>query len=62
MSKDVHKCQGGDSCHDENHLCKIVIRQEFDRVRVIVKDACFYCKRCGRAACNEENLCRPARI
>ncbi|MDF1526551.1 MAG: hypothetical protein RRA15_04830 [bacterium] len=62
MSKDVHKCKGSDSCHEENHMCKIVIRQEFDRVREIVRDSEYYCKLCGRAAHNEANLCKPARI
>ncbi len=62
MSKDVHTCKGGSDCHEENHLCKIVTRQEFDRVREIVRDAIYYCKKCGRAAHKEDNLCRPARI
>ena len=62
MSKDVYSCKGGSDCHQENHLCRIVVRKEFDRVREIVKDAEYYCKNCGRAAGNEDNLCRPARI
>jgi hypothetical protein len=62
MSKDEHKCKGGKDCHEENHLCKIVIRKEFDRVREIVKDARYYCKNCGRAAYNEANLCKASRI
>ena len=62
MSKDTHSCKGDSDCHEENHLCKIVTRDEFDRVREIVKDVRYYCKRCGRAAHKEENLCRPSRI
>jgi hypothetical protein len=62
MSKDVHKCKGGSDCHQENHLCKIVIRQEFDRVREAVKDAQYYCKHCGRAAHSEASLCKPSKI
>jgi len=62
MSKDVHKCKDGDDSHEKNHMCKIVIRKEFDRVREIVKDARYYCKNCGRAAHEEANLCKPSRI
>jgi hypothetical protein len=62
MSKDIRTCKGGSDCHEENHLCRIVVRKEFDQVRDIVRDAKYYCKKCGRAAHIEENLCRPARI
>ena len=62
MSKDIRTCKGGSDCHEENHLCRIVVRKEFDQDRDIVRDAKYYCKKCGRAAHIEENLCRPARI
>jgi hypothetical protein len=62
MSKDIRNCKGGTDCHEENNLSRIVIRKEFDRVKEIVRDAKYYCKKCGRAAHSEGNLCRPARI
>ncbi len=62
MSKEIRNCKGDSDCHEKNHLCRIVILEEFDRVREIVRDAKYYCKKCGRAARNEDNLCRPARI
>jgi hypothetical protein len=62
MTKAVTKCKGGDNCHEANHLCRIVIQGDFGRVKEIVRDAQFYCKKCGRAARLEENLCDPSRI
>ena len=62
MSKAVHQCKGGANCHEDNHLCRIVIQKDFERVREIVRDAQYYCKNCGRAARHEENLCQPASI
>ncbi len=58
----VHKCHSAQQHHDENHLCRVVVRQDMERVRKIVKDARFFCKNCGRAANAEENLCNPAKI
>lgn len=63
MSKDVHKCKGGDNCHEENHLCRIAMKdRDFGRVREIVRGAEYYCKNCGRAAHKAENLCHPSKI
>lgn len=58
---EVHKCHA-DKHHDENHLCCIAARQDLERVKKIVKDAQFFCKKCGRAAREKENLCDPSRI
>lgn len=61
MSTAVHKCHSSKN-HEENHLCRIVVRQDMDRVRAIVRDAQFFCKNCGRAANDKENLCNPSKI
>jgi hypothetical protein len=51
--------------HDE-HLCYLInmgyIESNFDDYKNLVKDGKFVCKRCGRTANSEENLCRPAKI
>jgi hypothetical protein len=46
----------------ELHLCKLVKRDEMEQVRQLVKDAAYFCKKCGRAAREPGNLCEPARI
>lgn len=57
----VHKCKDG-QCHEENHLCRVILRKDLGRVKEIVKDAHFFCKNCGRAAHDEANLCNPSKI
>ncbi|HRZ87640.1 MAG TPA: hypothetical protein P5287_07475 [bacterium] len=55
-----HGCSHKD--HEENHICRIIIRKDLDRVRKLVANAQFYCKNCGRAAASGENLCNPSKI
>lgn len=43
----------------ERHLCKLAKREEFDRIRELVKGAAWYCAKCGRAARDKASLCRP---
>ena len=57
-----HHCKGGENCHDEEHLCRIIIRKDLETIRKLVKDAEYYCKKCGRAARNDGNLCDPSRL
>jgi hypothetical protein len=33
---------------------------DFETFKALVKDPKFICKKCGRAAAKEENLCEPA--
>jgi hypothetical protein len=60
--KNVHQCRGGENCHDENHLCRIIIRKDLERIKKLVKDAQFYCKNCGRASHDRDNLCNPSTL
>ncbi|MDP6685982.1 MAG: hypothetical protein QGI05_03420 [Candidatus Omnitrophota bacterium] len=63
MTKDgVHKCNSPQNCHEQNHICKIILTKDLGRIKELVKGAEFYCKNCGRAARNEENLCNPSKI
>jgi len=62
MGENVHQCHSAQQCHDENHLCRIILRKDLGRVRGIVKDAEFFCKNCGRAAHDAANLCNPSKI
>ncbi len=63
MSSDnVHRCKPGEQCHEENHLCRIILRKDLGRVMELVRDAQYYCKNCGRAARDAGNLCSPSKI
>jgi hypothetical protein len=48
--------------HEQDHLCRIILRKDLGKVKELVKDAQFYCKNCGRAAHAESSLCNPSRI
>jgi hypothetical protein len=52
-------CSGGEDCLDERHLCKIAKKSGPEKIRNIVKDAKYLCSKCGRAAREEVNLCKP---
>lgn len=54
-------CKDSKHCRDQ-HLCKLAKRGDIEQVRKLVKDAAFVCKKCGRAAREQENLCEPTRI
>ncbi|MHB8764388.1 MAG: hypothetical protein ACYDA8_08655 [Deferrisomatales bacterium] len=58
----VHQCHSSEHHHEENHLCRIAAKHDLERVKKIVKDAQFFCKRCGRAANDEKNLCDPSKL
>lgn len=60
--KYVHECKNSAKCHTANHLCQIVIQRDLGRIKELVKDARFFCKNCGRAAREAENLCNPSKI
>lgn len=56
------RCKGGEDCAGTAHLCMLSKDREWSKVRALVKDARFFCKKCGRAARNSENLCSPAKV
>ena len=58
----VHQCKNGQQCHDENHMCRLIIKKDFDRLKKIAKDAKYICLNCGRAASQKENLCNPSSL
>ena len=62
MGENVRRCKVGEQCHEENHLCRIILRKDLGRIRELVKDSQFYCKNCGRASHDEGNLCNPSKI
>jgi hypothetical protein len=51
--------------HDE-HLCYLVnmgyIESNLKDYKELVKDAKFVCKKCGRSADSDDNLCKPNKI
>lgn len=54
-------CKDSEHCRDQ-HLCKLVKRDEFEQVRTLVRDAAFICRKCGRVAREAGNLCKPSRL
>lgn len=63
MSKHADQyCGCSQKDHEDNHICRIIIRKDLDKIRKLVAGAQFYCKNCGRAAAAAENLCNPSKI
>jgi hypothetical protein len=48
----------------KNHLCNMCESGEctLEQIKPLVKDAQFICKKCGRVAVAEENLCEPVAL
>jgi len=46
------------------HLCHLVedVGIDIDQYKPLVRNARFLCKKCGRAAAKEENLCEPIKL
>ena len=45
------------------HLCDMAKRGvDLNLYKELVKDAKFICKKCGRVAAKEENLCEPVQL
>lgn len=62
MGKHEKQCRGGDDCRDEKHLCKIVKKNGAEQIRSLVRNSRFFCRKCGRSAHDEKNLCNPLDI
>lgn len=45
---------------EEKTLCKI--KDDIELLKKLVKDARYICKKCGRAARDEENLCKATKL
>ncbi|MBN2210458.1 MAG: hypothetical protein JW709_03600 [Sedimentisphaerales bacterium] len=50
----------------ENHLCYLTnLRQHEDASESflkLVREPKYFCKRCGRAAADKKNLCKPTKL
>ncbi len=55
-------CKGGDDCRNDDHLCRIEKRGDMELLRRLGNDARFSCRKCGRSAHEEKNLCKSARL
>lgn len=62
MKENCPRCAASIEDHEKNHLCQIIVQNDQDKVKELVKDAKYYCKSCGRAAHSEKNLCFPSKI
>ena len=60
--KYLKECKGGEDCRNERHLCKIAGTNDDELIRTLVKEARYFCRKCGRSAHNETNLCKPIEI
>lgn len=58
----THSCKTSAECHAVNHLCQIIVRRDLGRIKELVNDAQYFCKNCGRAAHDKNNLCNPSKI
>jgi len=59
----MHYCRGGTDCRETHHHCRMVTRRgDPEKLRPLVKDAKYFCKKCGRTAHKNENLCKPATL
>jgi len=54
MTKET-KCKGDHT----GHLCVLVSKQEFEKIKDMVKEPEFICFNCGRVADCSKNLCNP---
>ena len=52
-------CKGGEDCQDRRHLCRVSKDGDIERMREIIKDARYFCRKCGRSTHEAEHLCKP---
>jgi hypothetical protein len=62
MAKLHRKCKSGAKWHEDNHLCRIIVRGDLDLITKLVVEPKFICKNYGRAAHKSTNLCRGMKI
>ncbi len=62
MAKIHRKCKSGAKWHEDNHLCRIIVRGDLDLIKKLVVELIFICKNCGRVAHKSVNLCREMKI
>lgn len=55
-------CKGGEDCTREEHLCKVAKRADQEMIRQLTRNARYVCRKCGRSAHDEVNLCKPVKI
>jgi hypothetical protein len=56
----------GDSMSSQT-LCELIeekkyLKKHFEEYRELVRDARFVCRKCGRVAHREKNLCKPTKL
>jgi len=49
------KCKGDHS----QHICKLAKEKKMGQIKMLVQEPNYLCKKCGCAADNSENLCKP---
>ena len=56
--------EGAPHIGHSNHLCEICQRGDctLAQFKALVRDPNFICRKCGRVAANEENLCEPVSL
>ena len=50
----------------EKHLCLLknigYVKRNLEGYKTLVRDPNYVCRKCGRAAANKKNLCKPERF
>jgi len=48
----------------EKHLCKMIIGDmtSIEKIKLLVNNAQYICRACGRVANKKENICAPTRL
>ena len=44
------------------HLCKLFRKRKIKKIAELAKGANYVCRKCGRAAADRDNLCKPRKI
>ena len=62
MSRCQTKCTKGEKFHEKNHICRIIVQGDLDKVKKLVDKPKYICKNCGRAANDNVNICKPTKL
>jgi len=57
-----HRCKGGENCHDEEHLCRIIIRKDLETIKEAGEGRRVLLQEMRPGARNDGNLCDPSRL
>lgn len=62
MGKSKHECDSDEKWHEDNHLCRVILQGDLDKIKKLVVDPKYICKNCGRIAHSNENICKVMKL